>query len=134
MASIFSGTRPDLTPAQVVGLLVAGVPILANILRAFGVYEVSHEQQQALQDTLTWGGVMAGALFAADAGVRAARNAADAKRDAAALSTPPDPGLVVAFDPPEDAVAMPTPPDAVDAIDAVDGQAPGGPRPLEATS
>lgn len=91
MTQIFRGQRPDLTPAQVVGLLVAGIPVIANLLRAFGVYDVSAEQERALTDTLMWAGVLAGLLFASDAGVRAARNAADAKREAAALSAPGGP-------------------------------------------
>ena len=91
MTSVFRGQRPDITPAQVVGVLVAGVPVVANLLRAFGVYDAGPEQQQALQDAMTWGSVVAGLLFASDAGVRAARNAADAKREAAALSSPMNP-------------------------------------------
>ena len=88
MTSIFRGQRPDLTPAQVVGLLVAGIPIIANLLRAFGVFDATPDQEQALTDTMTWAGIFAGLLFASDAGVRAARNAADSRRDAAALSSP----------------------------------------------
>jgi hypothetical protein len=80
MTSIFRGSRPDLTPAQVVGVLVAGIPVIASLLRAFGVYDLSPDQQHALRDALVWCGVIAGALFACDAGLRAARNAADAKR------------------------------------------------------
>ena len=80
-----TGTRPDLTPAQLAGLLVAGIPILSTLLAAFGVFTVSPEQQDALGEAVTWGGVTAGALFAGDAGLRAARNAASAKTDAAAM-------------------------------------------------
>lgn len=91
MTSIFRGPRPDLTPAQVVGVLVAGIPVIATLLRSFGVYDVSPEQQEALEKAVIWAGVVAGLLFASDAGVRAARNAADAKREAAALSSPATP-------------------------------------------
>jgi hypothetical protein len=102
MTSVFTGQRPDLTPAQVVGVLVAGVPVIATLLHAFGVYDVSPEQQQALGEALTWGGVLAGLLFASDAGVRAARNAADARRGAAALGSHAEPGAhVPEFDDPE---------------------------------
>ncbi len=90
-SSILRGTRPDLTPAQLVGVLVAGVPVIATLLRAFGVYDVGPDQQQALQDALTWGGVLAGLLLASDTGVRAARNVADARRDAAVLASPVTP-------------------------------------------
>jgi hypothetical protein len=96
MSSILRGNRPDLTPAQVVGVLAAGIPILANLLHAFGVYDVSPEQQQALQDAVTWGGVLAGVLFAADAGLRASRNAADSRRHAA---TVPAAAVVAAAEP-----------------------------------
>lgn len=98
MTGITRGQRPDLTPAQLVGVALAGVPVLATLLRAFGVYDVSLEQQQALQDTVTWGGVLGGVLFASDAGLRAARNHADARRDAAALSAPTSPHALPEID------------------------------------
>lgn len=60
--------RPDITPAQI----VAGVPVLANLLAAFGVYSLSAGQQAALQDTLGW----ALALLGADALIRVGRNLA----------------------------------------------------------
>ncbi len=91
MTSIFRGQRPDITPAQVVGVLIAGVPVIASLLRAFAVYDLSPDQQEALRDALVWCGVTAGVLFASDAGLRAARNAADARRDSAALSAPATP-------------------------------------------
>jgi len=98
MTGILRGQRPDLTPAQLVGVALAGVPVLATLLRAFGVYDVSPDQQQALQDTVTWGGVLGGLLFASDAGLRAARNHADARRDAAALSSPTGPQVLPEVD------------------------------------
>jgi hypothetical protein len=98
MTGIMRGQRPDLTPAQLVGVALAGVPVVATLLRAFGVYDVSPDQQQALQDTVTWGGVLGGLLFASDAGLRAARNHADARRDAAALSAPTAPHAVPEVD------------------------------------
>lgn len=58
--------RPDITPAQI----IAGVPVLANLLAAFGVYSLSAGQQAALTDTLTW----ALALLGADALIRVGRN------------------------------------------------------------
>jgi hypothetical protein len=91
MTSILRGPRPDITPAQIVGVLVAAVPVIAALLRAFGAYETTPDQQQALQDAIVWCGVTAGVLFASDAGVRAARNAADARRDVAALAAPGTP-------------------------------------------
>ena len=58
--------RPDITPAQI----IAGVPVVANLLAAFGVYSLSAGQQAALTDTLTW----ALALLGADALIRVGRN------------------------------------------------------------
>jgi len=58
--------RPDITPAQI----IAGVPVVANLLAAFGVYTLSAGQQAALTDTLTW----ALALLGADALIRVGRN------------------------------------------------------------
>lgn len=58
--------RPDITPAQI----IAGVPVVANLLAAFGVYSLTAGQQAALTDTLTW----ALALLGADALIRVGRN------------------------------------------------------------
>lgn len=58
--------RPDITPAQI----IAGVPVVANLLAAFGVFTMSAAQQAALTDTLTW----ALALLGADALIRVGRN------------------------------------------------------------
>jgi hypothetical protein len=66
--------RPSITPAQIVGLLVAGLPVLANLLRAFGVYDLTAEQEAALTDTLQWAAIVAGALFVSDAALRVGRN------------------------------------------------------------
>lgn len=79
--------RPAITPAQIVAVLIAGVPAVANLLAAFGVYTITEDQQQALKDALTWLGLVAGALILGDAGLRSARNAAVAKV-AVAASTP----------------------------------------------
>jgi hypothetical protein len=76
--------QPAVTPAQIAAVLIAGIPAVANLLVAFGVYSVSHAQQAALSDALTWLGVVAGVMIAADAGLRSARNHARAKIAAAA--------------------------------------------------
>jgi hypothetical protein len=99
MTNVLRGKQPDITPAQLVGVVVAGVPVVATLLRAFGVYDVTPDQQHALQDTVTWGGVLGGVLFASDAGLRAARNHADARRHAAALSAPTEPHALAEVDP-----------------------------------
>lgn len=83
---LVKGLRPDLTPAVVIGLLIAGLPILSNLLRVYGVLDLSREQEDALAETLKWAAVVAGALFISDAGLRAARNSADAKTQAAAMT------------------------------------------------
>jgi hypothetical protein len=62
----------------VLATVVAGIPILAHLLAAFGVYDLSPQQQQALSDALTWSGVLAAALIAGDTGLRASRNLAAA--------------------------------------------------------
>lgn len=84
---IFGGLRPDITPAQVTGLLVAGVPILANLLAAFGIFHPTPEQQDALIQAAKWGGVGAGTLFLGDAHLRSSRARADAHVQAAAMVT-----------------------------------------------
>lgn len=87
---MLKGTRPDLTPAQIIGLLIAAVPALASLLRAFGVFDLTAVQTAALTEALQWAAVAASTLFVADAGLRAARNAAEAKT-IAAVATSSDP-------------------------------------------
>lgn len=71
--------RPSLTAAQIVATLTAGVPIVSQLLLAFGVYTVSPPEQQALTNAINWAVPFAGLLIAGDAGLRAARNHAEAK-------------------------------------------------------
>lgn len=60
--------RPDITPAQLIGL----VPVIAALLRAFGVFDMTPEQTQALTDAVTAGI----ALIGFDAILRVGRNLA----------------------------------------------------------
>jgi hypothetical protein len=87
----FFGLRPDVTPAQLTGVFLGGVPVVASLLHAFGVYDLSKGQQQALRDAGQWGAVSAVGLFLSDAGLRAARNHADAQVQAASLTPVPSP-------------------------------------------
>lgn len=94
MLKVFSGHRPDITPAQLAAVLVVGVPAISNVLAAFGVFVVTPAEQHALTEALKWGGVFAGLLVGGDAHLRASRNKADATVQAAAMSavsTPPPP-------------------------------------------
>jgi hypothetical protein len=86
MLSIFQGRRPDITAAQLAAVLVAGVPVIATLLNAFGVADMTRAQQDALADAVTWSAVVAGLLIGGDATLRAARNIAVAKTDAAAIT------------------------------------------------
>ena len=74
MAGLTSGPMPDVTPPQVVGLAIAGIPILAQLLRAFGIYDLDADQQRALSDTVTWATVAGGTLIGGDALLRTGRN------------------------------------------------------------
>jgi hypothetical protein len=74
MMSIFKGSMPDITPPQVAALLIGGIPIIAELLRAFGIYDLNIEQQQALSNVVTWASVLAGALIGGDALLRTGRN------------------------------------------------------------
>ena len=87
----FFGPRPDVTPAQLIGVLLVGVPVVANSLHAFGVYDLSEDRQQALRDAGQWGAISAVGLFVSDAGLRAARSRADAQVQAASLTAVPSP-------------------------------------------
>ncbi len=57
---------PDITPVQ----LVAGIPVVAELLHSFGVYDLS----QAQQDSLTKAALYAMAIVGADAVIRLGRN------------------------------------------------------------
>jgi hypothetical protein len=85
MFNVFRGQRPDVTPAQVVAVLVAGVPAVATLGSVFGIADLTREQQDALSEVLKWSTVLAGLLIGGDATLRTARNMGDAKRDAAAM-------------------------------------------------
>src|SRR4051795_136153 len=92
--NVLRGQKPDITPAQLLAVVIAGVPVIATLLHVFGVYELTAEQQDALTKTIQWGGLMAISLFGADAGLRAARNHATGRIEAAratAAATPSAP-------------------------------------------
>ena len=74
MPALTSGPRPDITPPQIVASVVAGIPIIAQLLHAFGIYDLSVEAQAALSNAVTWAGVLAGSLIGGDAVLRTGRN------------------------------------------------------------
>lgn len=61
-------SRPSITPAQI----VSGIPIVAELLHSFGVYDLSQAQQDSLSKAVTWAIAVAGA----DAIIRFGRNLA----------------------------------------------------------
>lgn len=93
----FSGDRPDITPAMVAAFLIAGIPVIANLLQVFGLYDLSKEQEKALQDTIQWAIIGGVGLIAGDSYLRGKRNEHDATVTAAML-TPTSPTAVVATD------------------------------------
>src|SRR4051794_32011478 len=88
---ILQGQRPDITPAQLVAVLIAGVPIVASLLSAFGVDDRTPAQEDALAETVQWSGLLAIGLLGADFGIRAARNHADATVNAGVPGSPAQP-------------------------------------------
>lgn len=60
------GEFPDITPAQ----LVSGIPIIAEGLHVFGVYDLSQTQQDSLSKMVAW----AVGLIVGDAVIRVGRN------------------------------------------------------------
>lgn len=58
--------HPNITAAQ----LVSGIPILAALGHAFGVFAINKEEQDALSDAVNWSFVLLGA----DAVIRTGRN------------------------------------------------------------
>lgn len=67
-STIVGSVRPDITPVQI----VSGIPILAELLHAFGVFTLSQAQQDSLGKMVTW----AIALVGADAVIRVGRSVA----------------------------------------------------------
>lgn len=86
--NLVKGNMPDITPPQCIAAVVAGIPIIAELLRAFGVYDLSKEQQDALSNAVTWAGVFAGALIGGDAILRTGRNLRKGEVEAALVSGP----------------------------------------------
>ena len=85
MFSIFQGRRPDITAAQIGAVLVAGVPAIATLLTAFGAATSRRPAGRALRRADLVGDPRRPA-DRGDATLRAARNLADAKTDAAAMT------------------------------------------------
>jgi hypothetical protein len=71
-------SRPDITKAQAAAAVLVGVPLIANLLRAFGVYDMNDQEQHSLTEALTWVVPLAVALVLGDAHLRGKRNEADA--------------------------------------------------------
>jgi hypothetical protein len=74
LSGLTQGPMPDITPPQIAGLIVGGIPILAELLRAFGIYDIGIAQQEALSNAVTWASVLGGALIGSDAILRTGRN------------------------------------------------------------
>lgn len=74
--------RPDITPAQI----ISGIPILAELLHAFGLYDLSVAQQESLGKVATW----AFALLGADALIRVGRSLGIGKSQVAPHLEVPD--------------------------------------------
>jgi len=55
-------------------MVAAGIPIIAQLLHAFGIYDLSVEAQVALNNAVTWASVLAGSLIGGDALLRLGRN------------------------------------------------------------
>lgn len=82
MAGLFKGLRPDITPAQILGM----IPATAELGHAFGIFNLTQPQQ----DSLTKFFIAGLALFGVDAFLRVGRAHAQAKVDAA-IYTPAEP-------------------------------------------
>lgn len=89
MSQKVTGLRPDLTLAQLVALLSGGVPVVLQLLVAFGLFTPDAVQTEALNTATQWLGLMAVGLFGGDAAIRVGRNVKDGKVEAAALTNTP---------------------------------------------
>jgi hypothetical protein len=78
-----AASRPAITPAQITAGIVAGVPIVANLLAAFGVFVVTPAEQHALTTAVEWAVPFGGLLILGDSHLRGKRNDAEATKAAA---------------------------------------------------
>jgi hypothetical protein len=83
MFETMRGPRPDITPVQAMATVLAGVPIGAHLLRAFGAGQ--NGDGDAMKESMMWSAAVAGALIGSDALLRAARNYASARTEAMAM-------------------------------------------------
>ena len=85
--------QPAITPAQIAAAVVALIAPVAELLRAFGVYDLSAAQASALNGLVLALAGFAAVLVAADAHLRAARNKAHAQIESAPkpIVIPPPP-------------------------------------------
>lgn len=82
------GLMPDVTKNQIIGILLGGIPVIANLLRAFGVYDLTDDQAKALEQAVIWAGGAGGLLILADSYLRSNRAKAVATIKAAAFTVP----------------------------------------------
>jgi hypothetical protein len=82
MGGLTQGERPAITPPQIVAMIIAGIPLAAQFLHGFGIYDLSAESQEALNNAVTWAGVFAGSLIGGDAVLRTGRNLRKGKVEA----------------------------------------------------
>lgn len=81
-----SGLRPEVTKAQIIAAIGAGVPVLVNLLAAFGIFSPTPAEQHALTEATKWAIAFAGLLVLGDAHLRGKRNEADAAKAVAQAS------------------------------------------------
>jgi hypothetical protein len=89
----YRGRGVDLTPAQGIATVLAGVPIAANLMRSLG----PRSDGAALKDSVIWSSVVAGALIGGDALLRAAQLYASSRTESMAM----DPLGTAVIDPDE---------------------------------
>jgi hypothetical protein len=71
---------PAYTLPQKIATLIGGIPILANLTSAFGIWTPSAKQLDALQESANYGWKVALSLVGADALVRLGRNFREGKK------------------------------------------------------
>jgi hypothetical protein len=119
---------PDITPPQIVAMVVGGIPLVAELLRAFGIYDLNLEQQAALSNVVTWAGVLAAALIGGDALLRTGRNLRRGKVEAAEV-LPVAPPPVAPSGTTYEATSSPPPPAEVPTSVPIRGGTTGQPPP-----
>lgn len=85
--------RPDVTLNQKLATLIAGVPLVVKFCSAIGLFVLSQEGKDALEDLVQWAVIFGGLLIGGDTLLRGARNLGGQAPPAGVIVHDTDPDL-----------------------------------------